>query len=188
MNHEAKKIMLRTLTLQVLEESTKLHAGASVKTTSSKHGEIMAKVERWQKQLEMIQRDLRSSEGFLTLRFGNPRKLGYSERQSMRSHKANIEGLREQAVALAQAIADLMGALVGPDLAWEQFAKALEKLVEGGDDLGLSSFDSQEFTATIRQLDPDSGGAPGYTPAPTMITDIITLCLAMYVILTRKKD
>ncbi|MGR3795679.1 hypothetical protein [Vannielia sp. SX4] len=187
MNHEAKKIMLRTLTQQVVAETMKVQAGASVKTTSTKHGEIMEKVERWKSQLEMIQRDLRSAEGFLTLRFGNPRKLSYPERQSMRSHQANIAGLREQAVALAQAIADLLGAMVGPDLAWEQFAKALEKLVEGGDDLGLSAGDSQELTATIRQLDPGDAGAPGYTPAPTMITDIITLCLAMYVILTRKK-
>ncbi len=186
MNHEAKKILLRTLTQQVVAETMKVQAGASVKSTSTTHAEIMAKVARWQTQLEMIQRDIRSSEGFLSLRFGSPRKLSYPERQSMRSHLANIAGLREQAVALAQAIADLLGAMVGPDLAWESFAKALEKLVEGGDDLGLSAGDSQELTASLQQLDP--GGAGGhYTPAPTMITDIVTLCLAMYVILTRKK-
>ncbi|MBS8224986.1 hypothetical protein [Vannielia litorea] len=186
MNHEAKKIMLRTLTAQVVAETMKVQAGASVKTTSTTHAEIMAKVERWKGQLELIQRDIRSSEGFLSVRFGNPRKLSYPERQSMRSHQANIAGLREQAVALAQAIADLLAALVGPDLAWETFAKALEKLVEGGDDMGLSAGDAQELTASLQQLDKGAGGAD-YTPAPTMITDIITLCLAMYVILTRKK-
>jgi len=188
MNHEAKKILLRKLTQDVLAETLKVRAGASVKSTSSSHAEIMAKVERWQTQLELMQREIRSSEGFLKVRFGNPKKLSYPERQSLRSHQANIAGLREQAVALAQAIADLLGAMVGPDLAWEQFAKSLEKLVEGGDDLGLSALESQELTASIKQLDPGSGGAPGYTPAPTMITDIVTLCLAMYVILTRKKS
>ncbi|QDC10594.1 hypothetical protein FHY55_15710 [Oceanicola sp. D3] len=186
MNHEAKKIILRTLTQQVVTETMKVQAGASVKTTSTTHADIMVKVERWKGQLEMIQRDLRSAEGFLTARFGSARKLSYPERQSMRSHRNNIAGLREQAVALAQAIADLLAALVGPDLAWESFAKALEKLVEGGDDLGLSAGDAQEFSASIQQLD-GAGAGGNYTPAPTMITDIITLCIAMYVILTRKK-
>ncbi|SIO04315.1 hypothetical protein [Vannielia litorea] len=187
MNHEAKKILLRTLTEQVVTETLKVNAGASVKSTSTKHGEIMAKVARWQQQLEGIRRDLRSSEGLLSVRYGNPRKLDYAGRQSLRSHQANIAGLRQQALVLAQAIADLLAAMTGPDLAWEALGKAFEKLVDGGDDLGLTAQESQELTATIKQLDPGGGGTD-YIPAPTMMTDIITLCIALFVILTRKKS
>ena len=189
MNHEAKRIHLQKLIQDVRAEALEVSAGASVKTTSDSHNKIMKKVNRWTSQLTMIERSLHSDEGFLKVRYGNPRKLSFPAKQSLNSHLGNIAELRALAAELNAAISDLIGAMTGDDLAWEALAKAFKKIAEdGGDDLGLTGNDVQELTAIIEQADPGAPGPAGGGTIGMPITNLITMAIALFVILTRKKN
>ncbi|MBT0959183.1 hypothetical protein IV417_17485 [Alphaproteobacteria bacterium KMM 3653] len=191
MNHEAKVIFLRQMMQSVLAETLKVRAAASPSPTSTKYAELMAKIARWQGQLAVFERNLNSQAGLVHKQGASSKaRRDFSQRQSHASRLNNIASLRGQALGLADAIVELIEAMTGPDVALSNLIKSIDKLLEGAEDsdLSISPAGQQELTAVIQQADPGgSGGGQPYSPAPTMVTDVITLCIALFILLTRKK-
>ncbi|MEL6520372.1 MAG: hypothetical protein AAFQ66_05385 [Pseudomonadota bacterium] len=185
MNHEAKVIAIRQMIQAVRAETLKIMSAPSQDAHSSGYADTMAKVERWKANLERFQRSIRSDQGLLHMRFGH-RRLSYPERQSQRSHQANIDGLRALTIQLAQAIMELIDAMMGPDVAWKNLIKSLEKMLKGGgDDVSLSGTDQQSLQSIVQQAPGGSGG--GYNFSPTAATDLLTFCIALYAMIIRNR-
>jgi hypothetical protein len=187
MNHEAKVIFLRRMTEAVRAETLKVVGAGAPDPWSNRYAEIADKAARWQEQLRLFDRNLGSHANFVQMRAaGGGRAASYGQRQSLASHRANIAGLRSQMAVLGQAIAELIAVLNPPSVAWKRFIQSLDKLKDqGGDDLGLDHLQQREYSEIVGQ---DPGGTPGPgVPGVTPYPSILTLCLALYAILTQKR-
>ncbi|MBM7068281.1 hypothetical protein [Actibacterium sp. 188UL27-1] len=185
MNHEAKVIVLQRMIRAVESETRAILAKGAPSPNTNANDALMAKIARWQGQLKGFQSSVKSQAGLVRVRFAQGRKLSFSERQSMKGHRANVAGLRALTVKLAQAIMALLDAMNGPEVAWKHLIKSLDKLIEGGDDLSLTGADQQQLQTIVQQAPGGSQG--GYTPSPTGIMDLLTFCIALYVLITRNR-
>lgn len=189
MNHEAQVIFLRRMAADIQKETMGVmgKGGSSPNTTSN--DTLTAKIATWQKQLQLFNRNLQSRAGWVNHSFVAPSvQPSYAQKQSYKSRMNNITSLRDQALAVADSIVDLLEAMNGPGQAWKALAKSINKLAKGGEDLAISAPDQQELQEVIVQAAPGFGGpqGTGYTPSHTYFTDVITLCIALFILLTRK--
>lgn len=188
MNHEAKVIRIRRLIQEVRSEITAVQAKGGVAPDTNAHDALMAKIARWEATMVDMEKLMKSDLHFAYVQnAGGGRGASYAQRQRVASAQARHAGLRGLMTELAQAIGELIEAMSPDSVAWKHLGNALDKLTKaGGDDLSLDGVADRELVQVIRQNEP-SGNAPG-TPPHVVGVNLITLCLALFVILKRGRD
>lgn len=196
MNYEANVIALRRMANGVAAERVALGINPIQEGTHA-HNQLMTRIDGWERQLLLIQRQLRSSSNlnalvYETQRFG---ENSYAARQSYQDKEGNLSGLCQATLTIAEEIRELLIALGGGpggarasiDTLGKSLKKIAENLGESGDDAFSLGGQGREITATVRQLEREFGGAPGTVPASTIV-DVFTLALSLFALVKVLKN
>ena len=192
MGHEAKLFALNNLAMQIDSERIKLLPGSPTPDNHS-HNELERKIAAWEQVIRNTQRDLMTQSHFNHMVHSHERFGGnaYAAGQRLQSKEANIaelsDALARVAIALAALNAALWGGPNGQVRALAGLGRVLgnwQKAAKNSDE-GLFGAAPQEVQATIRQLETQI--PQGQMPS-TMVIDIFTLILSLFVLLKSMRD
>ncbi|WP_232845094.1 hypothetical protein [Paracoccus onubensis] len=196
MNYEANVITLRRMANGIAAERVALGINP-VKEGTHAHNQLMSRIDGWERQLMLMQRQLRSSSNlnalvYETRRFG---ENSYAARQSYQDKESNLSGLYEATLAIAEEIRELLialgsgpgGARASIDALGKSLKKIAEMIGESGDDAFSLGGQEREITATVRQLEREFGGNSGTVPASGVI-DVFALVLSLFALVKVLKN